>query len=90
MPRASKDDIERLSRGLPTRSRVGSRAVGHRLTDKERCLFEAAKRQGFLKIPVTGLRDNLVNCYRLWCGVEGRVFVMTGGPEAETKKAPAP
>jgi len=80
MPAPTKDDIERLSRGLPTRSRVGSRAVGHRLTLKERCLFDAAKRQGFLKLPVTGLRENVVNLYRLWCEVEGRPFVLTGGP----------
>ena len=77
-----KDEVERLSRGLPTRSRRGSRAIGHRLTQKERILFEAAKRQGFLKLPVTGLRDNVRNIYRLWCESEGCPCVVKGGPPA--------
>ena len=77
-----KDEVERLSRGLPTRSRRGSRGIGHRLTQKERILFEAAKRQGFLKLPVTGLRDNVRNIYRLWCEAEGCPCVVKGGPPA--------
>jgi hypothetical protein len=74
-----KDDVERLSRGLPTKARIGSRSVGHRLTEKERILFEAAKRQGFLKIPVGGLRPNVVNVYRKWCEADGRECVVKGG-----------
>jgi hypothetical protein len=50
MPKLSKDDVECLSRGQATRAKVGSRSVGHRLTQKERVLFEAAKRLGFLKL----------------------------------------
>ena len=57
--------MENLSRGLPTRSKLGSRSIGHRLTQKERILFEAAQGQGFLKLPLTGLRENVVNVYRL-------------------------
>ena len=82
MPRIDKDDVEKLSRGLPTRSRRGSRATGHRLTQKERILFEAAQRRGFLKLPVGGLRDNVVNLYRLWCDAEGRACIVLGGPVA--------
>lgn len=74
--RPNKDDIDRLSRGEPTRARIGSRKIGHRLTQKERVLFEAAKRQGYLKIPVVGLRENVVNIYRLWCEAEGRECVL--------------
>lgn len=80
MPRPTKDDIENLTRGLPTRAKIGSRRIGHRLTQKERQLFEAAKRQGFLKIPVTGIRPNVANIYRLWCEAEGRECILTGGP----------
>ncbi len=80
MTRPTKDDVERLSRGEPTRARIGSRRIGHRLTQKERQLFEAAQRQGFLKIPVTGIRPNVVNVYRLWCAAEGRDFIFRGGP----------
>lgn len=72
--RPSKDDVENLSRGLPTRSKLGSRNIGHRLTQKERILFESAQRQGFLKLPLTGLRENVVNIYRLWCEATGRDF----------------
>ncbi|NBX02085.1 hypothetical protein EBR11_06115 [bacterium] len=69
------DDIERLSRGKSTRSKIGNRGIGHRLTQKERILFEAAKRQGFLKIPVTGIRTNVINIYRLWCQASNRPFI---------------
>ena len=69
--RITKDEVEKLSRGLPTKSKAGSRTVGHRLTAKERILFEAAKRQGFLKIPAVGLRDNVINIYRKWCEAAG-------------------
>lgn len=74
-----KDDIERLSRGKSTREKIGSRRQGHRLTQKERILFEAARRQGFLKIPVTGIRANVINIYRLWCAAEGRSCVIKDG-----------
>jgi hypothetical protein len=79
MPSPDKDDVERLSRGKATRARIGSRRIGHRLTQKERLLFEAARRQGFLKIPVTGIRPNVVNIYRLWCAAEGRECIIRGG-----------
>jgi hypothetical protein len=80
MPEPDKDDVERLSRGQPTRAKIGSRRIGHRLTQKERLLFEAAKRQGFLKVPASGIRPNVLNIYRLWCAVEGRDFILKGGP----------
>jgi hypothetical protein len=71
MRKLDKDDVERLSRGEASRSKAGSRSVGHRLTQRERILFEAAKRQGFLKLPATGIRDNVINVYRLWCAAAG-------------------
>ena len=75
MPKPDKNDIERLSRGESTRGKIGNRGVGHRLTQKERILFEAAKRHGFIKIPVTGIRKNVINIYRLWCQATEREFV---------------
>lgn len=65
--RPLRDDVERLSRGEPTRQRIGSRGVPHRLTQRERILFETAKKNGFLKIPASGVRQNVVHIYRLWC-----------------------
>jgi hypothetical protein len=75
MPKPDKDDVERLSRGDSTRAKIGNRGVGHRLTQKERILFEAAKRHGFLKIPSGGIRKNVLNIYRLWCLAAGREFI---------------
>jgi hypothetical protein len=80
MPRPDKDDVNRLSRGKPTRAKIGSRRIGHRLTQKEKLLFEAATRQGFLKLPITGIRPNVLNVYRLWCEAEGRDFILKGEP----------
>lgn len=67
----SKDDVEKLSRGEASRSRVGSRNTPHRLTAKERILFEAAKKRGYLKLPKTKVRENLINIYTLWCEANG-------------------
>ncbi len=67
----SLDDVIRLSRGQSTRSKSGSRGEGHRLTQKERVLFEAAQKQGFLKIPVVGVRENVRNAYSKWCVAAG-------------------
>ena len=78
MPRPNKNDVERLSRGQPTRAKIGSRSVGHRLTQRERILFEAAQRNGFLKVPVTGIRPNVLNVYKLWCEAECRPFIVKG------------
>ena len=66
------DDVERLSKGLSTKSKQGSRKIPHRLTIKERTLFESAKKNGFLKIPYVGVRENLINIYKKWCEVKGR------------------
>jgi hypothetical protein len=72
--------VERPSRGQPTCAKIGSRTIGHRLTQKEEQLFDAARRQGFLKNPMTGICPNVINVYRLWCSAEGRDFIVKGGP----------
>ena len=51
----------------------------HRLTQKERLLFEAAKKHGFLKTPANGIRSNVIDVYRLWCVAEGRNFIIKSG-----------
>jgi hypothetical protein len=83
----SKDDVEHLSRGEPSRSKAGSRSVGHRLTQRERVLLEAAKRQGFLKIPATGIRDNVRNVYRLWCAATGTDYLVKDAHVATKEQA---
>jgi len=67
MPKPSKDDVERLSRGMPTRAKIGSRNTGHRLTQKERLLFAAAQRQGFLKLQSLEFAQMFSTC--IDCGV---------------------
>lgn len=81
----SKDDVENLSRGKASRSKAGSRSVGHRLTSRERVLFEAAKRNGFLKIPHSGARDNVRNVYLKWCEATGETPVIL---EPDEHRAP--
>ena len=76
MSKPTKDDVKKLSRGKSTRSRIGSRQIPHRLTQKERILFEAAQRQGFLKVPVAGIRPNVLNICKLWCDAEGKDCIM--------------
>ena len=76
MSKPTKDDVERLSRGKSTRSRIGIRQIPHRLTQKERILFEAAQRQGFLKVPVAGIRPNVLNIYKLWCDAEDKDYIV--------------
>jgi hypothetical protein len=76
MSKPTKDDVDRLSRGKPTRSKSGSRQIPHRLTKKERFLFAAAQRQGFLKVPLSGIRPNLLNVYQLWCEAVGKEFIV--------------
>lgn len=70
-PQLSKDDVESLSRGCPTRSRRGDISVGHRLTKRERELFERAKRDGYLTLPYSPMRENVLNIYVKWCEVVG-------------------
>lgn len=71
-PPISKDDVEALTRGLPTKSRVGDITVGHRLTKRERGIFARAKRDGYLSLPYVPIRDNVVNIYLKWCEAVGR------------------
>lgn len=76
MIRQANDDVDKLSRGKRTRARIGSRQIPHRLTQKERILFAAAQRQGFLKIPLTGIRPNVLYIYKLWCEAQGIACVI--------------
>jgi hypothetical protein len=67
----SKDDVDSLSRGKRSRSRAGDRGLPHRLTKREREIFEVAKRTGTLVVPLVGTRANLVNVFHKWCEAAG-------------------
>jgi hypothetical protein len=73
LPPISKDDVEALTKGLPTKSRSGDVTVGHRLTKREREIFERAKISGFLTLPYSPIRDNVINIYCKWCDAVGIV-----------------
>ena len=65
------DDIVSLTKGKPTRSRIGSRGEGHRLTVKEKKLLQLAQKRGYLAIPYAGLRENVINVFTKWCDAKG-------------------
>lgn len=71
--RISKDDVERLSRGQPSKQRgYGSRNVPHRLNDDERQELDRAARKGYLTLIGGGNRRTrkgspLKNIHRQWC-----------------------
>lgn len=71
--RSILDDIVSLTKGKPTRSRIGSKGEGHRLTLKEKKLLQLAQKRGYLVIPYTGLRENVINVYTKWCQAKGIV-----------------
>ena len=71
LPAITKDDVESLTKGLPTKSRSGDVTVGHRLTKRERLMFEKAKKTGYLSLPYSAIRDNVVNIYIKWCEAVG-------------------
>jgi hypothetical protein len=60
------DDVARLVSGKPTRSRVGSRAIAHRLRRDEHAKLSIAAQRGFLLIHAT-TRPALLNAWHLWC-----------------------
>jgi hypothetical protein len=71
--RISKDDVERLSRGQPSKRKgYGSRSVPHRLNDDERQELDRAARKGYLTLIGGGNRRTrkgspLKNIHRQWC-----------------------
>jgi hypothetical protein len=71
--RISRDDVERLSRGQPSKRRgYGSRNVPHRLNEEEREELERAARKGYLTLLGGGNRRTrkgspLKNIHRQWC-----------------------
>jgi len=87
--RISKDDVERLSRGQPSKNKgYGSRRVPHRLNEEERKAFSRASKYGFLSLDGTGWRRGrkgspLANSHRQWCDARGKPQIIlckaTGG-----------
>lgn len=73
MRRISRDDVERLSRGQPSKRKgYGSRNVPHRLNEAEQAELARAARKGYLSMLGGGNRRTrkgspLTNIHRQWC-----------------------
>ena len=80
--RISRDDVERLSRGQPSKRRgYGSRNVPHRLNEEEREELERAARKGYLTLLGGGNRRTrkgspLKNIHRQWCDARDRPQIL--------------
>lgn len=92
MRRISCDDVERLSRGQPAKTKgYGSRSVPHRLNDYERAEFERAQRKGFVSLLGGGNRRSrkgspLANIFRQWCDARAKpqiILYKTVGSESK-------
>lgn len=90
--RVSRDDVDRLSRGLAAKVKgYGSRAVPHRLNEAESQEWERARIRGYLQVAGTGRRRErkgspLCNLHRQWCDALGRpqvvLFKVVGSVDA--------
>lgn len=65
------DDVERLTRGRPSKNRVGSRQVRHRLRLDERERLAIARSKGFLLL-TSSTRAALKNSWYLDCEARQR------------------
>ena len=80
--RISRDDVERLSRGQPSKNRgYGSRNVPHRLNEEERQEMDRASRKGYVTLAGTGYRRGrkgspLANIHRQWCDARDKPQVI--------------
>lgn len=70
------DDVARLTRGKPSKNRVGSRQIRHRLRQDELQRLSVARERGFL-LMTTSTRTALRNAWHLDCAARNRpcVFV---------------
>jgi hypothetical protein len=80
--RISRDDVERLSRGQPSKRKgYGSRNVPHRLNEEEQAELERASRKGYLSLLGGGNRrarkgSPLTNIHRQWCDARDRPQIL--------------
>eukprot|EP00466_Bigelowiella_natans_P009408 jgi/Bigna1/147320/aug1.140_g22028 len=68
--RPSLDDVDALSHGKPTKSKVGSRATPHHLYRHEHTVFLTAKRKEYCVVQCKS-RVNVANIWYLWCLAKG-------------------
>ncbi len=69
------EHIDRLSRGLPSGRKIGSRAIGHRLRKYERARVGRALKLGFLELDNSD-RSNALNIYCLLCESQSKPVIL--------------
>ena len=80
--RISRDDVERLSRGQPSKRKgYGSRNVPHRLNEEEQAELARAARKGYLSMLGGGNRRTrkgspLINIHRQWCDARDKPQIL--------------
>ncbi len=80
MPRIKVEEVINITRSKASPHKIGSRGIPHRLTQKERIIFERACREGVLRVPLTGTRENLKNAYWLYCQTQGKEYIEDSTP----------
>lgn len=70
-PSVTKDDVARLTRGKPSKSRCGSRQIRHRLRLDELERLSVARSRGYLLVTVS-TRSALRNAWHLDCVARSR------------------
>ncbi|NCN04028.1 MAG: hypothetical protein GW949_00180 [Spirochaetales bacterium] len=68
------EDLLRLTKGRPTKGRIGSRAVAHRLRTHEHAGFRLALERGFLE--VRGLRKAILNSFTEYKHTYGQTAII--------------
>ncbi len=70
----TRDDVARLVRGKPSKNRVGSRQIRHRLRQDELERLAIARERGYLLIS-RSTRTALINSWHLDCQAHKRPYV---------------
>ncbi len=67
MSKIKVEAVIAITRGKSSGKKIGSRGIPHRLTQKERIIFDRACNECVLRLPASGVRENLQNAYYLYC-----------------------
>eukprot|EP00850_Spirogloea_muscicola_P022155 SM000280S10710 [mRNA] locus=s280:1442:3057:+ [translate_table: standard] len=85
--RPSLDDVERISKGLSSKAKIGSRQVPHRLNAEERKAYDLAKGRGYVVIKPQTRYYPLRNTFRNFCDASAQPCIrIEQGTSAESDK----
>eukprot|EP00850_Spirogloea_muscicola_P003710 SM000015S01210 [mRNA] locus=s15:512621:514244:- [translate_table: standard] len=85
--RPSLDDVERISKGLSSKAKIGSRQVPHRLNAEERKAYDLAKERGYVVIKPQTRYYPLRYTFRNFCDARAQPCIrIEQGTSAESDK----